>query len=130
LNSYTDLNAPNGPIYYQIEVVNPNGCDPFKQTDYGVTRSNISNNGMSELETLLPSNSISISPNPNDGFPTLKTDASLAGSSYSVRDGFGRILFTSVVHSTNQPIDLSNLASGTYYLTIEGIYSHLRIVRN
>jgi len=130
LNSFTDLNAPSGPIYYQIEVINPNGCDPFKQTDYGVTRSNISNNGSSELETLLPTLSLTISPNPNNGFSYLKTDDSMAGRAFSVCDGFGRKLITSVINSTKQLVDLSEVASGTYYLSFDGIPSQLRIVKN
>jgi predicted outer membrane repeat protein len=129
LNSYTDLNAPTGPIYYQIEVVNPNGCDPFKQTDYGVTRSNISNNGMSEIEALIESNQAFISPNPNDGITTLLTPPSMVGNKFVLTDGFGRTLLSSYVESTDHTLNLDYVSSGTYYLSLEGQASPIRIIK-
>ncbi len=47
--SYTDLNPPNGVVYYQIEVVKASGCYPDTMsskanTNYNTSRSNTANN--------------------------------------------------------------------------------------
>jgi hypothetical protein len=43
LNSYTDLTAPAGQLYYQIEVVSSYTCDPSRS--FNSSRSNIVDNG-------------------------------------------------------------------------------------
>jgi PKD repeat protein len=48
--SYTDLNPPSGNVFYQIEVVKPNGCYPDSiyskaNTNYNSSRSNMADNG-------------------------------------------------------------------------------------
>jgi hypothetical protein len=43
LTSYTDLTAPGGQLYYQIEVVGSYSCDPSKS--FNSSRSNIVDNG-------------------------------------------------------------------------------------
>jgi len=48
LNSFTDLNPPSGTVYYQIEILNPNGCYPDSMfakanTNYNSSRSNVAN---------------------------------------------------------------------------------------
>ena len=43
LNSYTDVTAPAGTVYYQIEVVSSYTCDPAK-ANYNISRSNIADN--------------------------------------------------------------------------------------
>ena len=47
LNSFTDLTPPTGYVYYQIEAVNPNPCNPTKSGKYGSTKSNIASNNLS-----------------------------------------------------------------------------------
>ncbi len=44
LNSYTDLTAPAGQLYYQIEVVSSYTCDPSRS--FNSSRSNIVENGV------------------------------------------------------------------------------------
>jgi PDZ domain-containing secreted protein len=44
LNSYTDLTAPAGQLYYQIEVVSSFSCDPSRS--FNTSRSNIVENGV------------------------------------------------------------------------------------
>ncbi len=40
--SYTDLNPPVSPVFYQIEVINPQGCTPTAKTEsYSSSRSNV-----------------------------------------------------------------------------------------
>ncbi len=52
-NSWTDLNAPAGGLYYQVEIISPYICKPYDykaNTNYNNSRSNTANNG------LIPSN--------------------------------------------------------------------------
>src|SRR6185503_972903 len=40
--SYTDLNPPLSPVFYQIEVINPLGCVPTAKTEsFSSSRSNV-----------------------------------------------------------------------------------------
>jgi predicted outer membrane repeat protein len=130
LNSFTDLNAPSGVVYYQIEVVNPNGCDPAKYNDYGVTRSNISNNGSAELPIFSDnSGALSVSPNPTDKDILLTIPEEWLGLSYLLQDGYGRVIFNERIESTKQLIDLNGLASGTYFLRIENLPNLAKITK-
>lgn len=130
LNSFSDLNAPSGAVYYQIEVINPNGCDPTKYNDYGVTRSNISNNGSAELPILLHnSGALSVSPNPSDKDILLTVPEEWLGLSYLLQDGYGRVIFNERIESTKQLIELNGLASGTYFLRIENQPNLAKIIK-
>ncbi|RLD41710.1 MAG: hypothetical protein DRI86_12920, partial [Bacteroidetes bacterium] len=53
---FTDYGAPSGPLYYAIEIVNPNGsCGPTKaNTNYNTSRSNTANNGTAPNVVLYP----------------------------------------------------------------------------
>jgi predicted outer membrane repeat protein len=127
LNSFSDLNAPSGVVYYQIEVINPNGCDPTKYNDYGVTRSNISNNGASGLH-IFGTDEVIIFPNPTSGVATLEVTSGILGKQYFIVDAFGRTLHSSFVESTNQILDLTSLSKGTYFLKIEGNASPRKVI--
>ncbi len=65
LSSYTDATAPSGFVYYQIEIVTPNTCNPTKQV-YNSSRSNVSTNDPSylNLSELIENDQLSIYPNP------------------------------------------------------------------
>lgn len=50
INSFTDLNPPSGTIFYQIEIIKPDGCYPDSvfakaNTNYNTSRSNKTNSG-------------------------------------------------------------------------------------
>ncbi|MCF8296605.1 MAG: T9SS type A sorting domain-containing protein [Saprospiraceae bacterium] len=85
LSSYTDLNPPNDTIFYQIEVINPNGCYPDSifskaNTNYNSSRSNVANT----IAVITPDTTgihlnsngkqdFNIYPNPNSGKFTIST---------------------------------------------------------
>lgn len=62
--SYTDLNATAGTIYYMIEVSNPNGCNPFKSSGYGSSRSNVATNNSLGVAEEKQNINASVYPNP------------------------------------------------------------------
>jgi hypothetical protein len=118
LNSYTDLAPPTGPLYYQIEVVNPVNCDPTKVLNYGVSRSNIVNNGVSGVKEIANTN-ILVYPNPTNSNITLQVSSELVGKTYSIQDFSGRVILNGKIRSTQEQIDLQDVARGAYYLSIE-----------
>lgn len=128
LNSYTDLAPPTGPLYYQIELVNPVNCDPTKILNYGVSRSNIVNNGLSGVIEISNTN-ILVYPNPTNGNITLEVSSELVGRRYSIRDFSGRIIRDGKISSTQEQIDLQNVARGAYYLSIENSTSVTKLIK-
>jgi hypothetical protein len=127
LNSYTDLAPPAGGLYYQIEVVNPNDCDPTKIADYGVSRSNIANNGLTSIEDFAEQQ-CAVFPNPSHADMTLVVKESLLGQGYTVRDGSGRVVFTGKITNLSQRLTLQTLSKGTYYLNVEENAQTIRLV--
>ncbi len=128
LNSYTDLSPPTGPLYYQIEVVNPVNCDPTKLVNYGVSRSNIVNNGVSGVIEISNTN-ILVYPNPTNCNITLEVSSELVGKRYSIRDFSGRTIRDGKITSTQEQIDLQNVARGAYYLSIENSSSVTKLIK-
>lgn len=130
LNSYTDLAPPTGPLYYQIEVVNPVNCDPTKIVNYGVSRSNIVNNGVSGVIEILNTN-ILVYPNPTIDFFYLKSNQSQVGNIFELVDNTGRIVISGVLQNDNQSIDVSKLSRGIYNINILGAHSKtMKLVKN
>jgi DNA/RNA endonuclease YhcR with UshA esterase domain len=118
LNSYTDLTPPSGAVYYQIEIVNPVNCDPTKSINYGVSRSNIVNNGQGGIseETI---SSIQVYPNPTNDKLTLDVSNDLLGKSYFITDFAGRIIQQGKITSLKQQVDLHSVSNGSYFLQVE-----------
>jgi uncharacterized delta-60 repeat protein len=117
LNSYTDLTPPTGAVYYQIEVVNPVNCDPTKSINYGVSRSNIVNNGVNgineESET-----EIKVYPNPTNDKLTLTMSSDVLGKKYAIIDFSGRVIMQGDIISAKQPISMEHISNGSYFLKI------------
>jgi hypothetical protein len=119
LNSYTDLTPPTGAVYYQIEVVNPVNCDPTKVLNYGVSRSNIVNNGQSSINEELIS-TIQVYPNPTNDKFTLEVSNDVIGKSYFITDFAGRVIQQGKINSIKEHIDLQTVSNGSYFLQVEG----------
>jgi len=118
LSSYTDLAPPTGPLFYQIEVVNPNNCDPTKIMNYGLSKSNIVDNGVIGIDEQLLS-TINVYPNPTNDKFTLNVSNDLLGKSYVITDFSGRIISQGKINSLIQTIDIQNISKGSYLLQID-----------
>jgi trimeric autotransporter adhesin len=127
LNSYTDLDPPGGVgIYYQVEVVNTNGCDPLKSTDYGVSRSNIATvEVVNQIE--LGEETLSIYPNPTRGNVTISASSALTNG-YVMYDQQGRVVLTGALKGKHTSISLERLSRGSYTIKVEGNYKPLVII--
>lgn len=118
LNSYTDLTPPTGPLFYQIEVVNPNNCDPTKIMNYGLSKSNIVDNGVIGISEEVLS-TINVYPNPTNDKFTLNVSNDLLGKGYVITDFYGRIISQGKINSLIQTIDVQEISKGAYFLQID-----------
>jgi hypothetical protein len=118
LNSYTDLTPPVGPVYYQIEIVNPNSCDPAKVVNYDVSKSNIVNNGVNGINALA-NTSVLVYPNPTSKDVTLEITSELLGKDYCLTDNTGRIILSSQFRALKETINLEQIATGVYFIKID-----------
>ena len=128
LNSYTDLDPPVGAsIYYQIEVVNTNGCDPLKATDYGVSRSNIAAVGVVNNIELI-SGSINIFPNPTSNLMTIQSETEL-NNKFKVYDQQGRMVMKGKLTGKITDVSLGKLSRGAYTIQVDGNYKPAVIIK-
>ena len=129
LNSYTDLNPPGGVgIYYQVEVVNTDGCDPLKSTDYGVSRSNIATvEVVNQIE--LGEETLSIYPNPTRGNVTISASSALTNG-YVMYDQQGRVVLTGALKGKYTSISLERLSRGSYTIKVEGNYKPMMLIKD
>jgi hypothetical protein len=118
LNSYTDLTPPTGPVFYQIEVVNPNNCDPTKIMNYGLSKSNIVNNGVIGISEQVLS-TINVYPNPTNDKFTLNVSNDLIGKGYVITDFSRRIISQGKINALIQTIDVQEISKGSYLLQID-----------
>ena len=128
LNSYTDLNPPGGiGIYYQVEVVNTDGCDPLKSTDYGVSRSNIATvEVVNQIEWQRDS---SIYPNPTRGNVTISASSALTNG-YVMYDQQGRVVLTGALKGKQTSISMERLSRGSYTIQVEGNYKPMMLIKD
>jgi hypothetical protein len=127
LNTYTDLTAPAGNVYYQIEIINPNNCDPTKVVNYSSSLSNIVTNDMSFLNEndLLE---YLIYPNPVKDNITIET-TKFSNDSYCIFDPQGRAILSGKISGTSTQLDLSKLARGNYMLQIGEKKTPVKLVK-
>jgi hypothetical protein len=121
-NSYTDLTPPAGTVYYQIEVVNPSACNPTAKvtTNYSSSRSNIVNalptgiNGYYEM-----AESIRVMPNPFSEELTINI-GKINSKNYTLllTDVLGKTIIQKTDNNPVQQLNLSELSTGVYYITI------------
>ncbi len=120
--SYTDLNASPGFVYYMIEVINPNNCNPegFKSGIYSSSVSNIVTNSILTGINDQGSANLEVYPNPATDRLHIKTALKIKGK-----------IILSVISTTGQVVetlsmDADEINSG-YVLMLDkmapGIYN-------
>lgn len=111
--SYTDLTAPEGNVYYQVEVISPNSCSTFKSATYSSSRSNIASN--TNLSVNKTEESLTIF-YPNPAFDKAKV-LSYNQVEIFIFDMKGSLIRNQMV-SPNEFIDISNLDNGFYLIKV------------
>lgn len=118
---YSDINAPAGDLYYQVEVISPNSCNPTRS--YNSSRSNVASTTTSGIvENARSADLISVYPNPAqdkvyiaaNGFGTFKR------CDVRVFNIQGKEVMDSQIQ--NQDViqfDIAALSSGMYVVKIQ-----------
>ncbi len=116
---YSDLSAPSGFIYYQVEVVSPNQCNPSRS--YNSSRSNIAtNNGVGIFENSNPLDLFSIYPNPAFDFITLNIGQIInTFEIMNIYNALGGLVFSESLRQNQQQINVGNLSNGVYTVEIK-----------
>jgi hypothetical protein len=107
--------------------VNPVNCDPTKILNYDVSRSNIVNNGLSELSKI-ENIELNIYPNPTSHSIIIKGEKNLY-QQFSIFDQMGREVFKGKLNGIITEVNLSMLSKGIYTLRIDGDYRPTQIVK-
>lgn len=76
---------------------------------------------LTSIETVENNSTITIYPNPASDFITVKTDAALHGSTYSITNQLGRTVLISKLSNETSIIDISKLSAGIYIFKVGGL---------
>jgi hypothetical protein len=126
VNTYTDLNVPEGNAWYVVEAVHPTGCTPaLKAETLNSSRSNRQN----KLKTGTPNEYtdlyyVNIYPNPGNGLFNVSINFPVKGEvEVKIFDLTGKIVYVNKIpaEKTNLDfqIDLSGYAKGIYQLSLK-----------
>ncbi|MBK7174003.1 MAG: T9SS type A sorting domain-containing protein [Bacteroidales bacterium] len=123
-NSYTDLDAPAGTIYYMVEVVNPNGCTPFKASNFSSSRSNIATNKSVGIGSIPAELKATVYPNPATDKVFVKISGIRTENAITVQlsNMLGKVVYhkelqNNEVNETIQ-VPVSQLQEGIYMLSV------------
>ncbi len=113
LNSYTDLTAPSGQLYYQIEVVSSYNCDPSKS--FNTSRSNIVENGQSPSSVINKKiNTVKVFPNPTNQNITI----SIENFNGNIQTEYYDLIGNRASNTNETTISLQDYARGIYLLKV------------
>lgn len=121
LTSMTDFDAPEGPLFYQIEMVMDGSCQLFTRdnTTYTGARSNIAYNGVAAI-TNFDGSGLTLYPNPTTGIVTIRLNPETCNSTPEIQlfDICGRRLQSLSVSGENTQVDLSHYSTGVYIVKL------------
>lgn len=126
LNSYTDLTPPMGNVYYQIEIINPNNCNPTKVINYSSSKSNIVTNSSSGLSE--NASEYKVYPNPVNHLLNVVTPGE-SNEVYMLLDSQGRKILEGRLNGTETQINVKELTNGTYVLKIGEDKVPVRVIK-
>ena len=123
LTSMTDFEAPEGPLFYQIEMVMDGSCQLFirDNTSYTSARSNIVYNGAVGITNSETTANLTLYPNPTTGILNIQcttNDAQWKNAEIQLFDIYGRRLQSVSVTGENTQVDLSNYSTGVYIVKL------------
>jgi len=111
---YSDVNAPSGFVYYQVEIIG-NNCNPLKSINY--SRSNIATNDPNSIfHAAFNENIFKIYPNPTNNKFYINPISQI--ESVNVYNTLGQLIKTQS-HYFENGIDLSTLSKGLYFIEIQ-----------
>jgi len=114
-SQYSDLLAPSGDLYYQIEAVGNISCNPA--TLYNASLSNVAEHKATGIISKTQEFSFVVYPNPVKSRFTVQTQASLQGSQFELISPLGVVLKTFDA-AIDREYDISELPEGIYYIRL------------
>lgn len=116
---YSDFSAPSGYVYYQVEVVSPNMCNPSKSIN--TSRSNKATNKPQGVNKILNNNFINVYPNPakNEIIIEILQNIKPTGMTCDIINTDGQILRNIVLKEKKNRIDIKELNSGLYTIKVK-----------
>ena len=119
LFSFSDLAPPSGnDLYYQIEVIKADACDPTRSSEILSTRSNLAIINTTSVTTTFAAIGLHLFPNPVKDHFMLTSDLQ-EGAQIILTDMLGREIKTIYVSQVEQnKIEVGTLNSGLYNLKI------------
>ncbi len=111
LLSYTDLNPPSGILSYSIQLGGDFACNSI---DYAVSSNVVQQSITSNINDENEKFEITLYPNPS--YDNIFIQSSTNFFSFSILDLSGSLVLSGNAQNT---IDISNLISGTYFLTLK-----------
>ncbi len=121
LFSFTDT-PPAGPLFYQVEIVKSDICDPtLGPSTFVSTLSNIVENQTTSTSKTFSDNQIRMFPNPSNELVTIQVPWTSGNYEILIEDITGRVLqHKRSVELPNIKMNVSDLANGIYYLRLKG----------
>ena len=121
--SFTDINPPASNVYYQIEIINPNNCNPTgqKSANYNSSRSNFAYTSSTGLPSRNNQEKINVWPNPTKDFIKISNinSANLIAYQIKINNTLGQEVFQSKIAQQEFQVNLSEITgSGIYFVHI------------
>jgi hypothetical protein len=123
-NSYTDLEAPVGNVYYIVEVINPAGCNPFNRSaDYASSYSNVATNNVLGVNDGANDLMVSVYPNPAKERLSIRTGETFKGNTrIEISDLLGKTVYADEVSgmraNSSYSVNTTDFKDGLYILKL------------
>lgn len=113
---YSDQNDHTGVLFYQVEVISPNPCDPTRS--FTTSRSNVADNQGVGVENYDTSNLsvFKVYPNPATDFLTIYSENDVNIKNVKIYDLQGKMIQN--IQYNYSKIDISQIKSGVYIIQI------------
>jgi intracellular sulfur oxidation DsrE/DsrF family protein len=122
--NFNDFEAPEGEIFYQIEVVSPYYCNPSNRksiTSYSSSKSNIVSNTINEVNAKKDLSILTINPNPASEIVELSfTNQNNLPYNIQITDISGNEVYVCKTNNARLDIPISNLKPGIYLVEASG----------
>lgn len=119
-NSYSDLLPPSPPLYYQIEIINPNGCVPSAKTEsYSSSLSNFVVVQSIDVKDITDIKQFYILNLPGKNQLEVVINKSLVGASFNIYDLNGSVVTSNQLQSYVHMIDIKDILEGIYIAEVK-----------
>lgn len=115
-NAYTDLNPTEGDVYYQVEIVSPNACNPNK--NFNTSRSNKASNKPLGILNEGLRKPLVVYPNPVSSILHVQLPQFNKSSQLNICDMQGKCIETTFIAGQEAAINIAHLNAGIYLVKL------------